>query len=264
MPQISIPPQFTKEHARRWQDVDAAMNYAYRAPYPKPLFEILRSFIRDEPRTVLDIGCGTGNIARELASDVRRIDAIDWAAEMIDVGKGLPCGSADNIRWQVARAEDARLDPPYALIVGGQSLHWMEWHTILPRFAACLTPNGVLAVASVREPRAMPWSERLQEIIARYSTAKDYVPFDMIPAWENAGLFAKTGERETAPVMFEQPIEAFISAFHAMSTLTRAHIDSKAFDCEVRGLMQSLCADGTVRRQIIGHVVWGKPLPGTG
>jgi SAM-dependent methyltransferase len=263
MVQISIPPQFNQEHARRWQDIDAAKNYAYRVPYPGQLFEILRSLVHDEPRTVLDIGCGTGNIARELASDVRRIDAIDWAAEMIDVGKALPGGSAENIRWQVARAEDAFLDPPYALVVGGQSLHWMEWHTILPRFASCLTANGVLAVASVREPEAMPWTDRLREIIVRHSTAKDYVPFDMIPAWENAGLFSKRGECETAPVIFEQPVEQFISAFHAMSTLTRAHIDSEAFDSEVRCLIQSFCADGMVRRPIIGHVIWGKPLSGT-
>jgi hypothetical protein len=108
----------------------------------------------------------------------------------------------------------------------------------------------------------MPWNDRLREIIVRHSTAKDYVPFDMIPAWENAGLFSQRGELETAPLPFEQPIEEFISAFHAMSTLTRAHIDSQAFDAEVRCLMRSLCPDGRVRRLIRGHVIWGKPLPG--
>ena len=261
---ISTQRQFASEHARRWQDPDAARSYASRPPYPEETFEILDSLIVDEPRHVLDVGCGTGKIARALAPRVARVDAIDFAAEMVAEGARLPGGDAPNLRWSVGPMEDAPLDPPYALIVGGESLHWMVWEVVLPRFARSLTPNGVLAIVRVDDGAPAPWRAGLLEIIKRHSTAKDRVPFDMLPFWENAGLFRPLGSRMTAEVEFAQSVEDFIDAHHAMSTLTRAHIDAAAFDAEVRALLAPHCPDGILRRPIRGELHWGKPLAGEG
>ncbi len=247
------------EHAHRWQDADAAATYRLRPTYPDQTFDILLSLLSPGPRAVLDLGCGTGNITRPLAPRVDRIDAVDLAAEMIDVAKALPGGMAGNIHWQVARAEDAALDPPYALAVGGESLHWMDHATLLPRLAGVLAPDAVLAVAHIQaEPQA--WDTALAEVVARYSTNPQYVPFDMIAAWVDAGLFLRLGEATTAAVVLEQPLEAFIAAHHANSTLTRAHIDAAAFDAEARAVMREHCADGQVRRSVVGKVAWGRPV----
>lgn len=254
--------QFAAEHARRWQDSDAARSYRSRPPYPSETFDILESLIADEPRHVLDVGCGTGKLARELAPRVARVDAVDLAAEMVAEGARLPGGDAANLRWSVGRAEEAPLDPPYALIVGGESLHWMAWQIVLPRFARALTPNGVLAIARVDDSAPAPWRAGLLEIIQRHSTAKSHVPFDMLPAWESGGLFLKLGDRMTAEIDFAQSVEEFIDAHHAMSTLTRAHIDAALFDREVRGLLAPYCPDGVLRRRIRGQVEWGQPLAG--
>jgi len=259
---IPIPPQFTVEHAHRWRDRDAARSYRHRAPYPRETFDLLIALIADEPRAVLDIGCGTGAIARALAPRVARVDAVDLADEMIAEGRLAPGGDAPNIAWRTAPAESAPLDPPYALIAGGQSLHWMEWRTVLPRFARALTRRGVLAVVRVEDSAPAAWRPGLEQSIARHSTAKDYTPFDMLPAWENAGLFRTLGHQMTAAVEFVQSIEDFIDAHHAMSTLTRAHIDADSFDAEVRALMAPHCPDGVVRRSIRGQIDWGRPLPG--
>jgi len=43
---------------------------------------------------VLDIGCGTGFIARELADRVTHVDALDISPAMIEQGKRLPRGDA--------------------------------------------------------------------------------------------------------------------------------------------------------------------------
>jgi trans-aconitate methyltransferase len=116
--------QIRDEHARRWHDLDAAESYRYRPSYPAETFEMLDSLIPDGPRAVLDVGCGTGNVTRPLAARVERVDAVDFAPEMVAVAQTLPGGDSPNIRWQVARAEDAVLTPPYALVVGGASFHW--------------------------------------------------------------------------------------------------------------------------------------------
>lgn len=259
---VSHQAAFAAEHAGRWQDTDAARSYASRPPYPDETFDLLDGLIADEPRHVLDVGCGTGKLARPLAARVARVDAIDLAKEMVEQGARLAGGDARNLRWSVGRAEEVPLDPPYALVVGGESLHWMDFAVVLPRFARALTTNGVLAVVYPDDSAAAPWRDPLMEIIKRHSTAADYAPFDMLTEWAAAGLFRKLGEHTTAPVEFTQSVEAFIDSHHARSTLTRAHIDAERFDREVRELLAPHCPDGVLRRPIRGRVEWGKPLVG--
>ena len=258
----AIQAEFAAEHARRWQDADAARSYASRPPYPDETFDILVALIADEPRHVLDVGCGTGKIARKLAARVARVDAVDLAAEMVEAGRARPGGDAANLRWSVGRAEDTPFEPPYALVVGGESLHWMDFEVVLPRFARALTANGVLAAVYPDDSAPAPWRDDLAAIIKRHSTAKDYAPFDMFGAWEAAGLFRKLGRRTTAPIEFAQSVEAFIDSHHARSTLTRAHIDAERFDREVRDLLAPHCPDGILRRPIRGQIDWGRPLVG--
>ena len=255
-----VTPQFNAEHARRWQDADAAECYVHRIPYPEETFDVLRSLITDEATAALDVGCGTGNIARALAPFVDRVDAIDIAAPMIEVGRRLPRGASPNILWQVAPAESAGLRPPYALVVGGASLHWMDYEVVLPRFRKALTERGVLAVVRLSEAVESAWDKEIKEITERYSTAKEYVPFDMITIWEEAQLYRRVGTWITKPAPFEQSIENFIAAFHAQSNLTRAHVDSERLDAEVHEVMKRHCPHGFVRRQVVAHLEWGKPL----
>ncbi len=72
-------------NAGRFQDQSVVDRYHLRPTYPLELFAILNELIVDEPRTVLDIGCGTGNIARPLADYVERIDAVDLSLPMLDL-----------------------------------------------------------------------------------------------------------------------------------------------------------------------------------
>src|SRR6266487_724269 len=106
--------------------------YPSRPPYAHAAIEFLSELTTD-PRRVLDIGCGTGDIARRLAPLVDRVDAVDFSAGMIEIGRDLPCGTASNIRWIIGKLEDVPLDPPYALVTAGESLHWMDWEIVLPR-----------------------------------------------------------------------------------------------------------------------------------
>jgi ubiquinone/menaquinone biosynthesis C-methylase UbiE len=53
--------------------------------------------IAEKPSKVLDVGCGTGNIARYLINFVDYIDAIGFSESMITMGKSLPQGNHPNI-----------------------------------------------------------------------------------------------------------------------------------------------------------------------
>ncbi len=57
--------------------------FEHRAPFPPGVFSLLLELTADIPlRTVLDLGCGCGEIARELVPMVDRVDAIVrlWSA----------------------------------------------------------------------------------------------------------------------------------------------------------------------------------------
>jgi ubiquinone/menaquinone biosynthesis C-methylase UbiE len=120
--------------------------YPARPAYPSAVIALLADLVHDTPRVVLDIGCGTGELARRLALLVDRVDAVDFSAGMLDLGRRLSGGDVPTVNWIVGTAEDVALNGPYALITAGKSLHWMDWDVVLPRFARVLTARGVLAI----------------------------------------------------------------------------------------------------------------------
>src|SRR5437667_4994755 len=156
------------EHAARFRDQSVVDAYHFRPPYPEETFDILVSLLSDESRAVLDVGSGCGDIARRLVDRVERVDAVDFSLPMIEKGKTLPKGNHPRLRWIYGRAEEAPLDPPYALITAGQSIHWMDWDVVLPRFRTALTPHGSVVLVSIEGN--LPWDDEILPIIKCYST----------------------------------------------------------------------------------------------
>jgi ubiquinone/menaquinone biosynthesis C-methylase UbiE len=252
-----LGPQF----ATRFQNQHVADRYHLRPTYPPETFRILAGLVTDEPRVLLDAGCGTGDVARHMLDFAERIDAVDISLPMMEHGKALPGGDSPKMRWLHGTIEDIPLSLPYALVTAGQSLHWMNWDVVLPRFARSVTPHGMLAIVNAEVvPNA--WSEDVTNIIRRYSTNQTYQPFDLIEELEKRHLFQKEGEVCTTPMPFEQSVQNHIEAFHAQSSLSRDHVTPEratAFDEEMREVLASHAQDGTVTVQVFGHIVWGKP-----
>jgi ubiquinone/menaquinone biosynthesis C-methylase UbiE len=258
------PKYLRTEYASRFKDQSVVDVYHHRPPYPGELFDILVGLITDEPRTVLDVGSGSGDIARRLIPLVERVDAVDFSQPMIEKGRLLPDGDSPRLHWIYGRAEDVPLYPPYALITAGQSLHWMEWDIVLPRFHQVLTANGYLAIVN-SEVAPLPWVDDLGELIKRYSTNRDYQPFDLLKELELRGLFQLQGEKQTTPVPFVQSLENYVESFHSMSSLSRAAMTADAvtdFDNELRSLVSRSSPKEEVELQIIGTVAWGRPQSG--
>lgn len=250
-----------------FQESSVAAAYQHRPPYPAAVFDILADLITDTPRHVLDAGCGTGFLARPLAERVERVDALDVSATMIAQGQRLPGGDSPHLRWIIGRAEDATLDPPYALITAGDSLHWMEWDVVMPRFARLLTPHGYLAILTVGW-LPVPWQDALNTLIQRSSTVRDFQPHDPPKDVEARGLFQRMGERHTEPVPFAQSLDAYVESFHGRASFSRERMDpaeAAAFDAELRALVTSFSQDAVesadaVELRLVAEVVWGKPL----
>src|SRR5262245_54621230 len=84
------PEQWSSEHAAAFQNAGVVALYHHRPDYPPQTFAKLSELMVDHPRRVLDVGCGTGMLARRLARIADHVDAIDISPAMIERGKQLP------------------------------------------------------------------------------------------------------------------------------------------------------------------------------
>jgi SAM-dependent methyltransferase len=249
-------------HSERFADPSIIAAYRYRPPYPDALIDLVVSLITDEPRVVLDVGCGPGNLARPLLRHVARVDAIDLSPGMIALGKTLPGGDDPRLHWFVGSAEEAPLHPPYAIVTAGASLHWMNWEIALPRFHDALTPHGQLAIVGVDEADE-PWAPAIRAIIPRYSTNPDFARFDLIGELEQRRLFRRVGEYWTDSIPLARPVADYIEWFHSMSSFSRDLMTPDAvtaFDAELRDAIAPYVRGGFLDTHIFGRVTWGRPL----
>lgn len=261
------PKQWSTHHAAVFQHQSVARAYGHRPPYPAELFHFLHTLGAAETHTILDLGCGPGDLARELAPLADRVDAVDISQPMIEIGKTRPGGAAPNLRWICAPAETAPLRPPYTLITAGDSLHWMDWGELFPRLQGALAPGGVLAIVG------RGWGARTPEeraIFARYSTNQDFRPLSLVAELEARGLFQKLGEAQMPPAPWRPTVDEYIESRHSQSAFSRERMtraDVGAFDAALRTLLRQLegtgeitIVDGRLQVEVRMGVTWGLPV----
>lgn len=234
--------------------------YERRPPYPEGVFTALaRRLVA--PRSVLDAGAGTGALARRMTAFAERVDALEPSAAMIAEGQRLPAGSDPRIRWIEGRAEEAPLDPPYGLIVCGESLHWMDLATVLPRFHAALAPGARLAIVGNSNVHG-PYREEVWAVTDRYAAvAKHPETADAIAGVAASGLFRIESEERTEAMPFEQSVEEYLEFLHSTSVLTREQLgdEAAAFDSEVRAVFARHGID-RLHYAVVGSVTWAAPM----
>ncbi len=255
------PDHLNFEYAREYQDQTVVEAYKYRLPYPLKIYDLLISLVKEEKLRVLDVGCGLGDIARFLAARIEHIDAIDASSQMVAVGKTLPGGDNPALHWISERVEEVVFDTPYHLIIAGESLHWMDWELVLPRFHALLTTGGYLALAH-RWELPNHWTVVLNRLIMRYSTYQLYKSHHIVNELQSRHLFTVVGQQRTAPVDFYQPVDDYITALHSRNGLSCERLnptDRSTFDQAVRKILTPFAQKDILSLKIVGEVIWGKP-----
>jgi SAM-dependent methyltransferase len=258
------PENYSSYYAEAFKDHRVVDAYRYRPPYPDEVFDMLAGLITDEPRTILDVGAGSGDIARRLVDVVERVDAVDFSQSMIENGKKLPKGDHPHLHWIYGKVEEVPLAPPYALITAGSSIHWMEWASAFPRFRSMLTSHGYLALV-YRRTLPMPWDADLRNLRGQFSTRRGHRSSNVVAELESRGFFHKQGEKETAPIPFFQSIDDFIDGLHSRSGFSKERMGQQMatdFDQQVRTLLSQFHGDGMLPLQVIGTVTWGTPERG--
>jgi SAM-dependent methyltransferase len=72
--------------------------YHLRTPYPSALAAFLQGLMTPRGGNVIELGCGTGELARMMAPHSERVDAIDVSAAMLEKARSFPA-KHPAVRW---------------------------------------------------------------------------------------------------------------------------------------------------------------------
>jgi trans-aconitate 2-methyltransferase len=111
----------------------------------RPFHDLTQRIAANAPGTVVDLGCGPGQLTATLAERWRtaRVLGIDSSAEMIERAQQL---AGERLEFTVADLVTWRPDEPVDVIVSNAAFQWVPEHrSLLPDLVGCLAPGGWLA-----------------------------------------------------------------------------------------------------------------------
>jgi SAM-dependent methyltransferase len=251
------------KHGAAWLDDETARAYLARPPHPEETILRLVDELGGRGGRVLDLGTGTGELARRLAPLAVHVDAVDVAAPMLALARKLPGGDAASIRWLEGRAEDAALEGPYDLVVAGDSIHWMDWQVLFRRLGDVLRPEGHIAILTRMEAET-PWGAEARRLYGVYSANQDWLPLDIVEELRSRGCFEPVGAWSTVGAPVRQTVDTYLDVLHSSSGFSRARMPPEsigAFDAAMRTLIAPHLVDGHVEWAVSSSLVWGRPGP---
>jgi ubiquinone/menaquinone biosynthesis C-methylase UbiE len=177
MPRIAETPS-----ASKWNTdnifAGTAWYYArYRPAYPNEVISLLRSsFNLTKKSCVLDLGCGTGQVALPMAPYVSQIIALDPQQAMLEEGRqAAKSKDITNITW--LKGESGKL-PSMAKKIGdinlttiARAFHWMDREKTLIDLFGITLPGGGVAVISDNGPadgEMLPWKEAIRLTVKKW------------------------------------------------------------------------------------------------
>lgn len=142
----------------------------------RPALDLIARIPAEYPRTVVDLGCGTGNVTRILRERWPRagITGVDGSPQMLTEARKVE----SNIAWE--HIDVAAWSPPekFEMVFSNAALHWLDDHPALfARLCGKVAAGGVLAVQMPRNfgapshtlihelAASPPWREALSGLL---------------------------------------------------------------------------------------------------
>ncbi|MBO0807671.1 MAG: class I SAM-dependent methyltransferase [Actinobacteria bacterium] len=230
----------TREQRRILFDGVAARYDVTRQGYPAEITDAVLANAAISPgAAVLEIGCGTGQLTRQLAGRALNLTAIDIGAAMVQAARRNVADAG--VRFEVCSFEDFTGSGPFDLIVSGTAFHWVDPGVGLAKAARLLRPGGWLALLTTGERYPEPLQAMLRELWIRYSRQRG--KWDGQPRWLTAlrqtRLFGQTIEANpNHSRALRLPVETVIGVERTRATfLSYAEQDQADFTADLAALL---------------------------
>jgi SAM-dependent methyltransferase len=174
---------------------------------------------------VLDVGCGAGAFAAELAKRVEHVDALDRSPAMIEAARQMTPANVTCILGDVMR--DPLPAEPYDAIVSVTALHHLPLDDALRRLSRALRPGGVLAAVALPRhdlPRELP-----AELLAVTGHRVFGAAFAVLRASGRGGWYRLESSHATMPKVLDPPLTTRQAGQHAAAALPGARVRRLVF-----------------------------------
>ena len=146
---------------------DPAQYLKYAGERARPALDLIARIPVEAPGTVVDLGCGAGNVTRMLVDrwPQAKIVGVDNSVAMLAVARASTAGNPRR-EWIDADLEAWAPDGPANVVFSNAALHWHDDHArLLPRLFGWVAPGGALAV-QMPDQYAAPSHVALATVVA--------------------------------------------------------------------------------------------------
>jgi len=203
----------------------------YRSDYPESFYDTLQILGVGNPgQHILDLGTGTGILARAFAKRGALVTGIDISENQIKEARGLAAAEGVNATFLVCAAEEMEVpDAAFDVISAAQSWLYFDSAVVIPKVLRALKQRGYLVLTHFAWlPFKDPIARQSEALVLKYN-----------PDWKGANY------RGTIPPFLSWSQEHFaLKTFHLMEepiAFTRESWRGRIRAC--RGMGASLSAE---------------------
>jgi len=240
----------------------------FRPRYPAEIFnDVVKKYRLDGFGRLLDLGCGTGELAIPLAKYFDKVLAVDPEVQMLNEGiKKARKLKIDNIEWQIGSSKSlTEVKGHFKLITMGQSFHWMDQDKVLDQLYELIDTEGGLVIIGSEPTKQNTVTERknevVKELIAKYlgpkrrAGSKFYVRSDK--KYEDLLRDSKftNFEEKYYEITLSKNVDEIIGQLFSMSWASKKLFGIKYldFENELRQKINSISSN----RNFVEHVRFG-------
>lgn len=204
----------------------AALSYETNSPVQKQSANILSELICQNMAckniSILEFGCGTGYLTRELYQDMRDADWLisDISPQMVaKCMENMPEGP--NLKYTIVDAEELDRTERYDLICSNLTAQWFEdTHSAFQNLISHLKPGGVMAVSTLGPNTFSLWRKSFT------AAGQDHVMPDYMAMDDLRALLPEEGQVEITEKKLTADYNSAYEFAHALKDIG-AHAHAK-------------------------------------
>jgi SAM-dependent methyltransferase len=252
------------DHGRAFDWGRASRDYGrFRPGYPPSFFQRISSLgIGRAGQSVLDLGTGTGNMARELARLGCRVTGVDISERQIAEANRLAKEQGLSVDFLLRPAEETRLeDASFDVITAGQSWIYFDRDRIVREVKRLLAPGGRLMTSHIGWlPRLDSVARQTEELILKHNP--DWSASDRTGQIPPTPRWIQDDFEVTAFFVYQEPLRFTRESWRGRIRACRAvgpelsAQELQAFDAELDALLRRIAPEQfTVLHWIDAHIL---------